>query len=408
MFRSGWQALGHWGRCAAILWTIAFVVISIRVTLSKPRTHNDYVTFANTARHWVAGQGLYMQVDATGYFDDFRYSPIVACGLVPLSILPDRLGSVAWRLVNVAVFLGALAWWCRRVLTPRPTTAQLAIVFVLVLPLSIGNVNNGQSNPLVLGLLLAAVAAVMEERWNLCSVCVAAAVLFKIYPIAIGLLLIALYPRKLGGRVPVAIAAGLALPFVLQHPSYVAEQYGIWIDYLRAEDRQELPLAASYRDVRLFFRAVSAPLDARAYTVVQLATAAGAAFLCLLGQRWQWSQTRLLTLLTGLGCVWMTMFGVATESSTYMLLAPSCAWTLVQARIERRSWLVQGLLGTGFGLFLIAQMANWFRWVADFHALGVQPIAACFVLLGMLAAEMRRPGALEHECEEGITRAQAA
>src|SRR5205823_1350752 len=128
-----------------------------------------YLTFANTARNWVAGKGLYRQCDNSGFFDDYRYSPVVACSLVPFSMLPDRVGSVAWRLVNLGVFLGALGWWGRRVLAPKPTGPQLAMLFLLVLPLSIGNVNNGQSNPLVLGLLLAAVAAVTDRRRNWCS-----------------------------------------------------------------------------------------------------------------------------------------------------------------------------------------------------------------------------------------------
>jgi hypothetical protein len=408
MLRGWWQALGHWGRGAAIVWAIAFAVISVRVMLSKPRTHNDYLTFANTARHWVEGKGLYQQWDDAGFYDDFRYSPIVACSLVPLSLLPDLPGSIAWRLVNLGIFLAGLCWWGRRVLTPKPNVPQLAILFLLVLPLSVGNINNGQSNPLVLGLLLAGVAAVTEERWNLCSACIAGAVLFKVYPIAVGLLLIALYPRKLGGRLALALAAGLALPFLLQRPSYVAEQYGIWFNYLVTEDRQMLPLAATYRDVRLFFRAVSAPLDARAYMFLQLITGAAAALVCLLAQRWQWSQARLLTMLTGLGCVWMTVFGVATESCTYMLLAPTCAWAVMQNHIERRSWIVRGTMGFAFALFLIAQVANWFKHVADFHALGVQPFAGILVLVALLAAEVRRSLVQTNEVEEPYARSQAA
>ncbi len=163
-------ALGYWGRCAAVAWTIAFVAISIRVMLSKPRTHNDYLTFANTARHWVAGKGLYRQCDEDGFYDDFRYSPLVACSLVPISFLPDRLGSIAWRLVNLGIFLGGLYWWGRRALTPQPSGAHLGILFLLVLPLAVGNVNNGQSNPLVLGFLLAAVAAVIEDAGT-CAAC---------------------------------------------------------------------------------------------------------------------------------------------------------------------------------------------------------------------------------------------
>ena len=373
MARGWWNALGFWGRCAVLGWTIAFVVVSVRVLLSNPRTHSDYLTFANTARNWTAGKGIYRQVDHTGFFDDFRYSPIVACSLVPFSVLPDKLGNVAWRFVNLAVFLGALGWWGRRVLVPKPTGTQLALLFLLVLPLSVGNVNNGQSNPLVLGLLLAAVAAVTEERWNLCSGLLAGAVLFKIYPIAVGLLLVAIYPRKLGVRLALAIVAGLALPFLLQRPSYVWEQYAIWIDYLRAEDRQLMPLAATYRDVRLLFRAFGSPLDARAYLMLQLATAAGAAVVGLIGQRLQWTRARLLTLLTGLGCVWMTAFGVATESCTYMLVGADVGGHM-QARLERRAVLVQ--LVAGFGLFR-RPGRQLVQGRGRLHALGVQPLAAC-------------------------------
>lgn len=406
--RSRWQALGPWGQAAVVAWAIAFLAISIRVCLSKPRTHSDYLTFANTARNWVAGNGIYRQCDQTGFFDDFRYSPLVACSLVPFSILPDRAGNIVWRLVNLAVFAAALGWWAKRVLAPQPSRKQLALLFLLVLPLSIGNINNAQSNPLVLGFLLAAVAVATESRWNLCSVFIAGAVLFKLYPIAVGLLLVAIYPRQLGVRMTLAILAGLALPFLLQKPAYVAEQYRIWFDYLVAEDRQMLPLAATYRDVRLLFRALSTPLSAHAYLLLQLGTAAGAALVCLWGRWAGWAQPRLLTLLTGLGCIWMTVFGVATESCTYMLVAPTAAWALMQARLGNRGWLVQALVGVGFGLFLIAQVANWFRGVADFHALGIQPFAGLLLLLGLLAAEVRRPVAQDQNTPLPLPQARAA
>jgi hypothetical protein len=293
----------------------------------------------------------------------------------------------------MAVFLGALAWWARKVLEvpgPRFPQTALAILFLLVLPLSIGNVNNGQSNPLVLGLMLAGVAAVTDERWNLASALLAGAVLFKIYPISIALLLVALYPRQLAGRMALAIAIGLLLPFAFQKPGYVAEQYSVWFDYLKSENRQDLPLAATYRDIRLLFRAAGEPLGEKAYFFLEMATAAGAAVVCLAGRRLGWAQGRLLTLLTGLGCIWMTVFGVATESCTYMLVAPTGAWALMQARFERRNFLVLGLLGVSYGLFLIAQVANWFTWVADFHALGIQPFAGLVLLAGLLAAEVFR------------------
>jgi hypothetical protein len=378
----------NWFTWVLAAWALVFAITSVRVLVSKPRTHSDYLTFANTARNWTAGKGIYRQVGDDGYYDDFRYSPAVAVALVPFSVLPDKVGNVLWRLVNLAAFLAALAWWGRKVAISEAGPASLALLFLLVLPLSIGNINNGQSNPLVLGLMLAAVAGVTEQRWNLVSVFLALAVLFKIYPIAIALLLIAIYPRQLTARFALALAVGLVLPFLFQRPAYVLDQYQIWGHYLVNEDRQMMPLAATYRDVRLLFRSLSMPLDAKVYLMIQLATAAGAAVICLAGNLCHWSETRLLALLTGLSCCWMTVFGVATESCTYMLVAPTGVWALMQARLERRSLVVRGLLAGSFGLFLIAQMANWFKGGADFHALGVQPLAGLLLIGGLLAAEV--------------------
>src|SRR5262249_9785489 len=146
---------------------------------------------------------------------------------------------------------------------------QLAALFLLIVPLSVGSLNNGQSNPLVIGLLLAGVAAVAGERWWLASACVALACLFKLYPVAVGLLLAVVYPRRFAGRFAVALVLGLALPFPLQRPGYVAAQYAGWLDHLRRDDRTILPLALWYRDLRLLCHVWGIPLSAKGYVLVQ-------------------------------------------------------------------------------------------------------------------------------------------
>ena len=113
------------------------------------------------------------------------------------------------------------------VLTPKPNPSQFALFMLLVLPLSIGNVNNGQSNPLILGLLLAA----LPPWWRAAGTCAAciAAVPFNIYPIAIGLRR-SPSTAKLGTR---ALATGRAGPAIPAAASELCRrQYGIWIDYL--------------------------------------------------------------------------------------------------------------------------------------------------------------------------------
>ena len=207
----------------------------------------------------MAGTDLY-EASANPY----RYSPVVAALLVPFSLWPDHVGGVIWRALNAGVYLSALAWWCRVVLPRSLTTRQTAVLYLLIVPLSVGSLNNAQSNPLVLGLLLAGVAAVARRRWNLASGCLALACLFKVYPVAVGLLLAAAYPRRFAGRFVIALLVGAAVPFLLKPPAYVVEQYGGWLQHLTTDDRQQLPVELWYRDLRLLCRNCHVPLSATA------------------------------------------------------------------------------------------------------------------------------------------------
>src|SRR5207247_167984 len=104
------------------------------------------------------------------------------------------VGGVLWRLFITGVYLVALGWFARTVL-PRPLTrTQTALLFILAFPLSVASVTNGQVNVLIIGLILAAVAGVRAQRWNLVALCMALVFLFKVYPLAVGLLLVLVYP----------------------------------------------------------------------------------------------------------------------------------------------------------------------------------------------------------------------
>jgi hypothetical protein len=361
----------RWNRLAVAVWLFVILVICGRVAL-RPRSHNVYPIFATAARHWLAGADLY----STNEEFPYRYSPGVAALLVPLAGVPDRLGGVAWRLLNAAVYLGALAWWGRSLLPWFRIGPHQAWFFLLALPLSLGSVNNGQSNALVLGLLLATVAAAGAERWNLASLCAALACLVKVYPIAVGLLLAALYPRRFAGRFAAMLALGLALPFLLQEPGYVASQYGGWLAHLRADDRQAWALEDTYRDFRLLCRVCHFPLSAAAYAAIQLAVAASVALVCLAAQRQGWSRQRLLVLVLASGCCWMTVFGSATESCTYILLAPTLAWATLETWVgPHPRWLRAGVV-LSYGLFSVTLVAGWFPHGArTLHAFGLHPLA---------------------------------
>jgi len=391
---------GGWERTAAIVWVLILLAICGRLLLSS-RNPGVYPIFVEAARNWLQGQDLYRPVG-----EPYRYSPLTTLAFVPFCWLPNRLGGILWRALNAGAYFGALAWWCRAVLPVSLSPKQRALFFLLVVPLSVGSLNNGQSNLLVLGLLLAAGAAVTAERWNLASAFLAVACLFKLYPIAVGLLLVLASPRRLGWRLLAALLIGLGAPFLLGRFDYVLDQYAGWIRHLLADDRQTWPLAGGYRDVRMLCRLWLTPLSAGTYLTIQLLVAAAIALVCLVHRSVTQSPRSFLTTALALGSCWMTLLGPATESSTYMLLAPGLAWALLtsftrarsseisrtsEVRVRRHNWGHCAILVISFALFVATQVVLWFPGGARFQNLGTQPFAG-LLLFGSLMLSSLRPG----------------
>lgn len=368
---------------ALVAWGGVLLVVCCRTCLA-PQRHTVYPIFAQAGNNWRQSNDLYANQAHLG-LDRYRYSPLFGAVMVPFSQLPDQVGGVLWRLLNAVVLIGGFAWWCRQVAWAKAALSpeQWAVLWLLLLPLAIGNFNNGQTNPLVLGCLLIAVASAASGRWSLAAAVLAAAVLVKLYLLAVGLLLSVLFPRQFGGRFLLALAIGLALPFLLQQPDYVLDQCASWLRCLSTDDRSSQPLFLSYRDIRLLFRLEQLPLGNGLYRLLQLATAGGVLLACLAGQRCCWPQARLLTMLTHLACCWMILFGPATESATYMLLAPTLVWTVYQAWQPGQALWTRPAAAAMFLLLAASPIACWFpggrHWLP-----GLKPLVALLLTLHLL------------------------
>jgi hypothetical protein len=289
------------------------------------------------------------------------------------------------------------------------------MLLLLVIPLSIGSLNNAQSNALVLGLLLATMAACAAGRWNTASWCIALACFFKLYPIAVGLLLAVVYPRRMASRLALLLALGLLLPFALQSPSYVAGQYRSWAEHLVAYDRHSNATTAWYSDVLFLTRVWLSPLSRQGYLATQVLAGAMIAGVCWSARRAGGEPRLLLALVLGLGCCWMTAFGPATESCTYILLAPALAAALLQAWLMRQPAWAKGLLLAAQLLLISAQAVSWFPSLRMVRDLGAQPLAALLFLTCLLGLAVRAglspaprsavPGLSERLSRGGATRA---
>ncbi len=382
----GWMR-DRWAQWAVTVWLVVVATVCARAVV-QPRVRSLYPTWSAAGGDWLAGAPLYRNTWEQ-HLDQFRYSPLAAALFAPFHLLPEGVGGALWRLLNAAALLGGFAGWLRTV-SPTPLTARhWGALFLLVAPLALSSLNNGQPNLLIAGLLLAALAAVTREGWALAAICVAGAAALKVYPLALGLLLAAAYPRRFAPRLALALAALAALPFALQQPGYVAEQYRLWFERLRDNDeaRRSWPLHMAYRDLWLLFRVWRVPVTPHAYLGIQLVTAAGCAAVCVAGRLRGWARPRLLTAALTLCTCWMMLCGPATESSTYVLLAPPLAWAVLNA--GRQPWPLRAPPALAWGLLVVCVLAGLFRNTARFHALGLQPLAALLFALGSLATTLR-------------------
>ena len=310
------------GTIVFTLWAAVVAVIFIR-TILKPGSQTVFPVFYTAGGRWLRAENLYSGGN------DYLYSPLIAAFFAPLSLVPISLANLAWRTLNIAMYLGAAGLWLRHGINQIPK-ARHAIVFLIMLPLSIGSLNNAQSNPLLIALVLIALAMAHAERWTLAALCIGLVTFLKVYPLAAGLVLAALFPRKFAWRLAVLLLALGALSLVLQRTGYVLEQYHNWAA-TRVADERHGDLTNSPRDFHMLLRVFGVVMEMKYYLVVQLLAGAAVAAVCFAGQLNGWAKDRLFTALLTLVTCWMLLFGPATESSTYILLAPVIALATVEA-----------------------------------------------------------------------------
>ena len=167
-----------------------------------PTRQTVHLNYTKAGQHWLKGTDAYeLKYDEHGKvipgMGSYRYSPLFAAVIAPVAMLPDPWGGLVWRLVNYVAYLAALVYFFREVVPGANlmTVQQQAAWWLLLIPLSLPSMNNGQANVLMLALMLAAAAAVMREHWNLAALALAGAFYLKLYPLAVAMLFVLVYPQ---------------------------------------------------------------------------------------------------------------------------------------------------------------------------------------------------------------------
>jgi hypothetical protein len=321
--------------------------------------------------------------------DLFRYGPLAAAFFAPFGALPEMLGSALLRLVNVAVFCTGLAWWMRAGVPVNLTPGQRAALWLLAIPLAVHGLVDVQTNALAIGLMLLAMAAAATDRWTGAAFSLLLACSIKVYPFALVLLLVAIYPRRMGLRAVTAAAIVLALPFLLQRPSYVLNQYRDWLRW-GLNDRHSDAAFMAFRDFRLLCSVWLSPLSNRGYLIAQLATAAMIAGMCIVQRLRGVERRELLMSILSLGCAWMMVFGPATEHTTYIFLAPALAWAVLDGWLRQRSFSYRLATLASFTIFAATQLCLWFPSGSRLHEYAPHPAAALLLMAVLMVTALKR------------------
>jgi hypothetical protein len=366
---------------ARILWGVVIGVSILRGLLIHFARHRGiYGIYLHAGQNWLTGQNVYADKDG---LDVFRYAPLIAAAMTPLAKVSRIAGSLLFRTVNVSVFMFGAFAFLDRVVQERRGTIAASIYWIILAPLAFNGLTDLQVNALATGLMLLAVAAPPRSKWTLAAVCLMLAVLLKVYPVALMLPCILLWPRQLTGRCIAAMAVGLAAPFLMQHPHYVWDQYHRWFHLMSSNDRQWRGIDDWYRDVRLPLKKIGVDVSPAAYTVLQFITAAWVAVVSYRFPSQQFNWRRDLAILYGMAAGWMMAFGPATEGVTYVMLAPALAWLGVDAmtRPHARIWRV-AVWAVIFG-FIATEMSIFTPFGRPLRNFGPQGIGAFLVMVFM-------------------------
>ena len=370
-----------WTVAASLLWAAVLIVLFVRAGL-HPTRPTSLTTYLTGGSAWACARPLYTN------WRGFVYPPVIAWFFSLFAHLPLALAAVLWRALTAGAFLLGLGALLRSGVFHRIPPASRGLVFLSVLPLSIGNLDNAQANPLIAGLMMLSVAALQCEAWTLCAIAAGIATAFKIYPAALALLLCLLRPRQLSWRIALVLLLLVLLPFAFQDPHYVCGQYHDWLRTRLADNRFEYPMKDAPLDLwYLLVRLGMLGISERAYTVFAvLAGAALAAFV--------WNQSRrgaalrdILAAVFLLASVWMLLLGPATENQTYVVLAPAACLLAVESFAAPNGRTTRLPALAGLVLLLAAVGRN--SLVPHLKSpvfMAIQPIAALLLLAAILTS----------------------
>lgn len=328
----------RWCGCALALWITPLVVIAVLV-VARPGYRTVTKPCHQAVDRWWAQHPLYEGPKGMNYLPHF---PVL---FTPYHLVERRLGEVLWRCtawIGLAVGLGFFSLALMDGLPHR--WRAFAVTTILVLPLSLPALRNGQANAHFAALLLLTAWCLWTRRWGAAAICLWLSAGIKPLGLAALGLACTAYPQ-LGWRLALGLPVFLGFPFLFGPPGYVWSQWT-----MAGCNLCECLVVTQHRfaDLNGLLRTLGIPLGDAASMEVRAEAGILVAFFCYLGIRRVAEPQRALVWLSA-AAAFLMLFNPMTEANSYVILAPALAllaWWELSHGTPSLGWVFAGMVLT--------------------------------------------------------------
>lgn len=197
----------------------AAVAITAWVTSRPGTAPSDFEVFWSAGARFLAGEPLYpaVPIDVA-----FLYPPFAAWLFQLLAVMPLETASSAFAIVNTVLYF-AVMWLSGVALSTAYPESRwrlgLAVGVTFTFPYAQWNTLWGQSNLLVLVLVLGAIVSIQRERWMLAGATLAFAAGIKVIPAIFGVWLLLRFGRRALLGLVLGTVLVVSVPILWRGPS---------------------------------------------------------------------------------------------------------------------------------------------------------------------------------------------
>jgi len=220
---------------AIVIAIVTMVVIAIRS--ARHDVAGDFARYYEAGKVVAHGEPerLYEDMSILGRFEhSFRYLPIFAIVMAPLSLLSIEAAFCVWQWLHVAGFALCFVASLRMARDgPRPSAWWLLIPFLFSVRLMIGNFQLGQINPIVITLTLTGIWACYRGRDVTGGMLLGAGAAIKFTPAIFLVVLLAVGRyRAFAAQIVFGLVLAAVVPSIVIGPSL---HFELLEQYVRAE-----------------------------------------------------------------------------------------------------------------------------------------------------------------------------